>query len=178
MAYKSSLNFFQQALGFPARQPFVHQLHRHAHLFPHALRKALRFFGHFAARAIQPQWQTHHDLLHVVTAHQFTEPPHVLISIDALHRHQRLRHPGLRVRESNSNPRAPIIHRQNGSALNSVRLVRSVAHSSSIPGRSLGYTRCSLRDACHAELSREPDVGSTVSVRARRSATRSNNQAT
>src|SRR5882762_84573 len=52
VADESSLNFFQQTLGFPTRQPLVHHFHRHADLLPQALRKALRFFGHFAPRAI------------------------------------------------------------------------------------------------------------------------------
>src|SRR2546429_7667704 len=52
---ESSLNFFQQALGLPAREPLVHHFHRHANLFPHALGKALRLFSHLAVRAIQPR---------------------------------------------------------------------------------------------------------------------------
>src|SRR6266404_4699113 len=46
---ESSLEFFQQALGFPAGEPFVRHFHRHANLFSYPLREALRFFGHFTA---------------------------------------------------------------------------------------------------------------------------------
>src|SRR6266481_618609 len=92
---ESSLHFFQQTLGLPAGEPFIDHFHRHANLLPHALREALHFVGHFAARAIQPQRQSHYDLLHTVLARQFAQAPHVLIPVDALHRAQRLGHTGL-----------------------------------------------------------------------------------
>src|SRR5216684_62089 len=46
--------FFQQAFGFPTGQPFVGHFDRNADLFAHALREALRFIGHVAARAVEP----------------------------------------------------------------------------------------------------------------------------
>src|SRR5258706_5499515 len=49
--------FFQQALGFPAGQPFIGHFDVDADLFAHALRKAFGFVGHFAAAAVKAQRQ-------------------------------------------------------------------------------------------------------------------------
>jgi len=53
--------FFEQALGFPTGQPFIGHFDGNGDLFAHALREALRFIGHFAARAVETERQSDQD---------------------------------------------------------------------------------------------------------------------
>jgi len=53
--------FFEQALGFPTGQSFIGHFDGNADLFAHTLREALRFLGHFAARAVETQRQSDQD---------------------------------------------------------------------------------------------------------------------
>ncbi len=108
----SSLVFFQQAFRLPTRQPLVDHFHWYSDLLLHAVRKPFRFFGHFATRAIQPQGQPHHNLLHAVLADQLAQTAHILVAIDARQHCQRLRQPRACIRDRQADACAAIIHRE------------------------------------------------------------------
>ena len=109
----SALLFFEQALRLPAGQALVDHLDGQSHLLVHALPEPRRFFGHIAARTIQPQRQPYDNLLHAMLAHKFPQPPHVLVAVDAIQRPQRLRQASFRVADGQPDSRAPVIQRQN-----------------------------------------------------------------
>ena len=112
----SSCLLFQQPLRFPAGQAFVHHLHANAKLLSNSLREAGSLFRYFSARAVEPQRQTHHDLLHAVIPHDFPHPAHVLVAIDSLERLQRTSQSRSGVGDGEPNARAAIVYAQNARA--------------------------------------------------------------
>ena len=110
---KSSLRLFKQAFRLPAGQPLVDHFHGHAELLLNAPGKTLGSFRHFAACAIEFEWQSHDNLRYPAVAHEFAETPHVFVAVDSLQGGQRLRNLGLRVRDCQAHPRSSVIDREN-----------------------------------------------------------------
>ena len=79
----------------------------------HSLPEVRRFFGHIAARSIQAQRQPYDNLLYAMLAHKFTQPPHVLVAIDAIQRPERLRQARFGVPDGQPDSCAPIVQGKN-----------------------------------------------------------------
>ena len=66
-----------------------------------------------AARTVQSQGKSHHNLAHAEVPRQFPQAAHVFIPVDALHGVVGLRDSGFAVCESDSNLGSPVVQRQN-----------------------------------------------------------------
>lgn len=74
--------------------------------------KAVGFFSHFAACAVQAQRQPNDDLANAVVAGNFPDAAHVFVAIDALEGGERQRGSGPRRGNGQANARAPIVKRK------------------------------------------------------------------
>ena len=108
--------FFEQALGFPTGQPFVRHFDGNANLFAHTFGETLGFFGHFPVGAIEAQRKSEQNQFHRVVAHQFAQPAHVFVAIDAFERAERLSDALQRLRDGEANAGAAVVHSQNFSS--------------------------------------------------------------
>src|SRR6266481_534256 len=129
---RPALVFLEQSLRFPARQPLVHHRDRQTKLLVHALSEPRRFLGHVPARSIEPQRQSHHNLPHIVLAHQLPQTPHIFVAVDAIQGSQRLGqcciHTGYRQPDS----RSPVIQGKNACrfGISYVHVERALTHTS------------------------------------------------
>lgn len=108
-----ALLLFQLAFCFPAREPFIHHFYWQTKFLLHAAPKTGRFFGHFAACAVQPQRQPNDNLAHPMISDDFADAAHVFIAVYAFERGKRLRKPGVGRGDGQANARAPVVKRKN-----------------------------------------------------------------
>jgi hypothetical protein len=77
----------------------------------------LRFFGHFAARAVQSQRKPYHNLLHTVIANDFAEAAHIFIAIHPFQRIEWPRQSGGCIGDRQADARPAIVYAENVGAL-------------------------------------------------------------
>ena len=72
----------QRLVRFPRTQPLVHHFHRKAKRFLDARRKTLRFFRHFARRAVQVQRKPNDNAANSLLPDQFAQAGEIAAAVD------------------------------------------------------------------------------------------------
>ena len=103
----------QRLVRFPRTQPLIHHFHGKAKGFLDARRKTLRFFRHFARRAVQVQRQPNDNEANSLLANQFAQPGEIAAPVDpGLGRVRPGSHAKF-IRERQSQPLFSIVDREN-----------------------------------------------------------------
>ena len=104
--------FFEQALGFPAREALVDEFDRDTRLFAQTCRETGGFIGHVAGGAIEAKREANNDLANRVTADKFAKAAHIFVAINAFEGVVRLGDAGSAARQSKADFAPAVVERE------------------------------------------------------------------